>query len=47
MEENGYLPPTLKRKEHVGRYEAARPRELYHLDFYHLYINRSFRDKGQ
>jgi transposase-like protein len=20
MEENGYLPPTLKRKEHVGRY---------------------------
>ena len=28
MEENGYLPPSLKRKEHVGRYEAARPREL-------------------
>ena len=22
MERNGYLPPTLKRKEHVGRYEA-------------------------
>lgn len=40
MEENGYLPPRLKRKEHVGRYEAARPRELYHLDFYHLYINK-------
>ncbi len=27
MEENGYLPPSLKRKEHVGRHEAARPRE--------------------
>ena len=22
MEENGYLPPKLKRKEHVGRYET-------------------------
>ena len=40
MEENGYLPPKLKRKEHVGRYEASRPRELYHLDFYHFYIHK-------
>ena len=40
MERNGYLPPTLKRKEHVGRYEAARPRELYHLDFYHFYVHK-------
>ena len=40
MERNGYLPPTLKRKEHVGRYEAARPRELYHLDFYHCYVHK-------
>lgn len=40
MEENGYLPPMLKRKEHVGRYEANRPRELYHLDFYHFYIHK-------
>ena len=40
MEENGYLAPTLKRKTHVGRYEAARPRELYHLDFYHLYVHK-------
>lgn len=40
MEENGYLPPTLKRKEHVGRYEAGRPRELYHLDFYHFFIHK-------
>ena len=40
IEENGYLPPSLKRKEHVGRYEAARPRELYHLDFYHFYCHK-------
>lgn len=40
IEENGYLPPTLKRKEHVGRYEAGRPRELYHLDFYHFYVHK-------
>jgi len=40
MEENGYLPPTLKRKEHIGRYEAGRPRELYHLDFYHFYVHK-------
>lgn len=40
MEENGYLPPTLKRKEHVGRYEAGRPRELYHLDFYHFFVHK-------
>ena len=32
MEENGYLAPRLKRKTHEGRYEAGRPRELYHLD---------------
>ena len=40
MEKNGYLPPTLKRKEHVGRYEAGRPRQLYHLDFYHFFIHK-------
>jgi len=40
MESHGYLPPTLKRKEHVGRYEADRPRELYHLDFYHFYVHK-------
>ena len=40
MEENGYLAPTLKRKTHVGRYEAGRPRELYHLDFYHFYVHK-------
>ena len=40
LEENGYLPPKLKRKEHVGRYEAGRPRELYHLDFYHFFVHK-------
>lgn len=40
LEGNGYLPPKLKRKEHVGRYEAGRPRELYHLDFYHFYVHK-------
>jgi transposase InsO family protein len=40
IEENGYIPPTLKRKEHIGRYEADRPRELYHLDFYHFYVHK-------
>ena len=40
MEENGYLPPKLKRKERTGRYEANRPRELYHLDFYHFYVHK-------
>ena len=40
MEENGYLPPKLKRKEHLGRYEAGRPLELYHLDFFHFHIHK-------
>ena len=40
MESNGYLPPKFKRKEHVGSYEAARPQELYHLDFYHFYVHK-------
>jgi putative transposase len=40
MEENGYLSPKMKRKEPAGRYEAARPKELYHLDFYHFYVHK-------
>jgi transposase InsO family protein len=40
MEENGYLPPRMKRREPAGRYEAARPKELYHLDFYHFYVHK-------
>ncbi len=40
MERNGYLLPSLKRREPVGRYEAARPRELYRLDFCHFCVHR-------
>jgi transposase InsO family protein len=40
MERNGYLPPSLRRKEPAGRYEAGRPRELYHLDFYHFHVHK-------
>ena len=40
MERNGYLPPSLRRKEPAGRYEAARPRELYHLDFCHFHVHK-------
>jgi transposase InsO family protein len=40
MEESGYLPPKMKRKEPAGRYEAARPKELYHLDFYHFCVHK-------
>lgn len=39
-ERNGYLPPSLRRKVPVGRYEAGRPRELYHLDFYHFHVHK-------
>ncbi len=40
IEGNGYLPPKLKRKEAAERYEAGRPGELYHLDFYHFYVHK-------
>jgi putative transposase len=41
LEENGYTPPMVKTKpERVVRYEAARPRELVHMDFKHFYINK-------
>ena len=39
MEENGYTPPKTTIKEvRLNRYEAARPRELVHMDFKHFYI---------
>jgi transposase InsO family protein len=41
LEENGYTPPLAKHKtERVFRYEAARARELVHMDFKHFYINK-------
>jgi transposase InsO family protein len=40
MEEHGYVIPKIKRKEHTGSYEAVRPRQLYHLDFFHLHVHK-------
>jgi putative transposase len=41
LEENGYTPPKTTIKEvEAHRYEAARPRELVHMDFKHFYINK-------
>ncbi len=41
LEENGYVPPKARVKpERVFRYEAARPRELVHMDFKHFYIHK-------
>jgi transposase InsO family protein len=40
MENHGYLAPSIRRKEPAGSYEAARPRELYHLDFYHFHVHK-------
>lgn len=40
MEEAGYVHPKLRRKEHTGRYEAIRPLQLVHLDFYHFHVHR-------
>lgn len=33
MEENGYRPPKVERRDHNGRYEAVRPDQIWHLDF--------------
>lgn len=40
MEEHGYVHPKLRRKEHTGRYEAVRPLQLVHMDFYHFHVHR-------
>lgn len=40
MEEAGYVAPKHRPKEHTGSYEAARPRELYHLDFNHFFVHK-------
>lgn len=41
LEENGYTPPrAIVKSERVLRYEAARPRELVHMDFKHFYIHK-------
>ena len=40
MEEGGYVAPRRKAREQRSRYEAGRPRELYHLDFCHFYVHK-------
>lgn len=41
MEENGYVAPKVKRRNvHDLRYEAVRPGQLWHADFWHRHINK-------
>jgi transposase InsO family protein len=40
MEEAGYRPPKVERRDHTGSYEAVRPNQLWHLDFVHRHIHR-------
>ena len=41
MEEHGYVLPKVKRKEaHDQRYEAIRPNQLWHMDFWLLWTIR-------
>ena len=35
MEGAGYRPPKVERRDHSGLYEAARPNQLWHMDFIH------------
>jgi len=39
MEEAGYRPPKVERREHTGSYAALRPNQLWHMDFVHQYIH--------
>ena len=39
MEEAGYRPPKVERRDHTGSYEALRPNQLWHMDFVHRYIH--------
>ncbi len=41
MEDAGYRPPKVRRREHSGRYEAVRPNHLWHLDFVQRWIGRA------
>lgn len=40
MQDAGYLPPKVERRDHTGLYEAVRPNQLWHLDFLHRHIHR-------
>ena len=39
MEDAGYRPPKVERRDHTGSYEALRPNQLWHMDFLHRYIH--------
>lgn len=40
MEDAGYAPPRVERRDHTGSYEAVRPNQLWHLDFVHRHIHK-------
>jgi transposase InsO family protein len=40
MEEAGYRPPKVERRDHTGSWEAVRPNQLWHLDFVHRHIHK-------
>lgn len=40
MEDAGYRPPKVERRDHTGRYEAVRPNQIWHLDFVHRHIHK-------
>ncbi|MBA2321972.1 MAG: DDE-type integrase/transposase/recombinase [Deltaproteobacteria bacterium] len=39
MEEAGYRPPKVERRDHQGSYEALRPGQLWHMDFLHRFVH--------
>lgn len=39
MEDAGYRPPKVERREHNEDYEAVRPGQLWHMDFLHRYVH--------
>lgn len=41
MEDAGYRPPKVRRREHDERFEAVRPNHMWHLDFVQRWIGRA------
>ena len=41
MEDAGYRPPKVKRRDHDERFEAVRPNHCWHLDFVQRWIGRA------
>jgi transposase InsO family protein len=42
MEENGYVPPKVKKKsmDKDDRFESVRPNHMWHMDFLHRYVHK-------